>query len=206
MKKLLLSALFSLPLWGQPATLTLSCSNSVHAGSTLTCSIALAGGSLPAGLQWTLATSSPVGAVVVTPAAAVTAVQKNFLCNAANMCLLIGVNANQIADGALATLGIPIPAGSGNRQMILNLSATIGASLLGTPVSATANPPVSVSILSGCDINGDGQTNAADVTAEGNGVLAVPQTASDLNSDGKPDVVDVQIVINAVRGLACAAQ
>jgi len=206
MKKLLLFALFSLPLWAQSATLNLSCSNNVRAGSTLTCSIALAGGSLPAGLQWTLATSSPVGAVVVTPAAAVTAVQKNFLCNAVNMCLLTGIIANQIADGALATLSIPIPAGSGNRQMTLNLFATVGASLLGTAVSATANPPVSVSILSGCDINGDGQTNAADVTAEENGVLAIPQAASDLTSDGKSDVVDVQIVINAVRGLACTAQ
>jgi Dockerin type I domain len=206
MKKLLLSALFSLPLWAQSATLNLSCASNVRAGSTLTCSIALAGGSLPAGLQWTLATSSPVGAVVITPAATVTAVQKNFLCNAVNMCLLTGINANQIADGALATLSIPIPAGSGARQMTLNLSATIGASLLGTAVSATANPPVSVSILSGCDINGDGQTNAADVTAEQNGVLAMPQTASDLNSDGNADVVDVQIVINAARGFACAAQ
>jgi len=206
MKKLLLSALFSLPLWAQSATLNLSCSNNVRAGSTLTCSITLSGGSLPAGLQWTLATSSPVGAVIVTPAAAVISAQKNFLCNAANMCLLTGINANQIADGALANLSIPIPAGSGNRQMTLNLSATIGASLLGTALSATANPPVSVSVSSGCDINGDGQINAADVTAQQNGLLATPQTSSDLNSDGKSDVVDVQIVINAARGLACAAQ
>jgi hypothetical protein len=206
MKKLLLSALFSLPLWAQSATLTLSCPNNVHAGSTLSCSVALSGGSLPAGLQWTLATSSPVGAVVVTPAAAVASAQKNFLCNAANMCLLTGINANQIADGALATLSIPIPAGSGSRQMTLNLSATIGASLLGTALSATANPPVSVSVSSGCDINGDGQINDADVTAQQNGLLATPQTSSDLNSDGKSDVVDVQIVINAARGLACAAQ
>jgi len=205
MKKLLLSALFSLPLWAQSATLNLSCSNNVRAGSTLTCSITLSGGSLPAGLQWTLATSSPVGAVIVTPAAAVISAQKNFLCNAANMCLLTGINANQIADGALANLSIPLPAGSGNRQMTLNLSATIGASLLGTALSATANPPVSVSVSSGCDINGDGQTNAADVTAQQNGLLATPQTSSDLNSDGKSVVLYVQIVINAVRGLACAA-
>jgi hypothetical protein len=122
------------------------------------------------------------------------------------MCLLTGVNANQIADGALANLNIPIPAGSGNRRMTLNLSATVGASLLGTVLSATANPPVSVSVSSGCDINGDGQTDDADVTAQQNGVLATPQTAGDLNSDGKSDVVDVQIVINAARGLACAAQ
>ena len=72
--------------------------------------------------------------------------------------------------------------------------------------SRVANQSVSVSVLSGCDINGDGQTNAADVTAQQNGVLVVPQTASDLNADGNSDVVDVQIVINAARGLACAAQ
>lgn len=132
--------------------------------------------------------------------------RKFFWAEVTAACLLTGINANQIADGALANLSIPIPAGSGNRQMTLNLSATIGASLLGTALSATANPPVSVSVSSGCDINGDGQTNAADVTAQQNGVLAMPQTSSDLNSDGKSDVVDVQIVINAVRGLACAAQ
>lgn len=205
MKKLFLFAISSLPLLAQSAALNLSCTNNVRAGTTLTCSIALSGGSLPAGLQWTLASSSPIGAVVVMPAAAATTAQKGIACNAANTCLLTGINANQIADGVLATLAIPIPATSGNLQMTVNLSATIGASLAGTAVVTTANPPVSVSILSGCDIDGDGQTNATDVTAEQNGVLAIPPTASDLNLDGKLDVVDVQIVINAARGLACTA-
>src|ERR1700682_5095148 len=132
MRKLVLSAFFSLPLWAQSATLTLSCSNSVRAGSTLTCSVALSGGSLPAGLQWTLATSSPVGAVVVTPPPAAAAAQKSFQCNAANMCLLTGINANQIADGVVAILNIPIPAASGNRQVTLNLGAAMGGSRLGT--------------------------------------------------------------------------
>ena len=206
MKKLFLFAIFSLPLWAQSAALNLSCTNNVRAGTTLTCSIALSGGSLPAGLQWTFASSSPVGPIVVTPAASATTAQKSIACNAANMCLLTGINANQIADGVLATLAIPIPAATGNLQMTVNLSATTGASLSGTALATAANPPVSVSISSGCDVNGDGQTNAADVTAEQNGVLAIPQTAIDLNQDGNLNVVDVQIVINAARGLACTAQ
>ena len=206
MKKLLLSAIISLPLLAQSATLTLSCSNSVRAGSNLTCSIALSGSSLPAGLQWTLAASSPVGVVTVTPAAAALAAQKSLACNAVNTCLLTGINANQIGDGVLANLSIPIPASPSGQPISLGLSPVVGASLAGTAIPASTNPSVSVSILSGCDINGDGQTSATDVTAQQNGVLAIPQTASDLNQDTKSDVVDVQIVINAARGLACTAQ
>ncbi len=206
MKKLLFSALVSWPLLAQSATLGLSCSNTVRAGSSLTCSIALSGGALPAGLQWTLGTSTPVGVVLVTPAAATTAAQKSVACNVQNTCLLTGINANQIADGVLAILTIPVPAASPGQQMNLSLSEAIAASLAGTAVAVSVNPPVSVSMFSGCDIDGDGQSSASDVTAQRNGVLAVPQTASDLNGDGKSDVVDVQIVINAARGLACTAQ
>ena len=147
-----------------------------------------------------------MGIVLVTPAAATTAAQKSVACNAVNTCLLTGINANQIADGVLAILTIPIPAASPGQQMNLSLSGAIGASLAGTAIATNVNPPVSVSMLSGCDIDGDGQSSATDVAAQRNGVLAIPQTASDLNQDGKLDVVDVQIVINAARGLACTAQ
>lgn len=178
MKKLFLPALVCWPLLAQSATLGLSCSSTVRAGSSLTCSIALSGGALPAGLQWTLGTSAPVGVVLVTPAVATTASQKSVACNAVNTCLVTGINANQIADGVLAILNIPIPAASSGQQMNLSLSGAIAVSLAGTAVTVSVNPPVSVSMFSGCD----------------------------LNRDGKSDVVDVQIVINAARGLACTAQ
>ena len=109
MKKLILSTLICWPLLAQSAILNLSCANSVRTGSSLTCSIALLGGSLPAGLQWTLGTSSPVGTVLVTPGVAATVAQKSVACNTMNTCLLTGINASQIADGVLAILTIPIP-------------------------------------------------------------------------------------------------
>jgi hypothetical protein len=172
----------------------------------MVCAVSLAGGSLPAGLQWTLTSSAVTGPITVTAAGTAVTALKTTSSSTAGLSLLTGINANQIADGAVASVSIPIPVALSNQTVTFTLSGTLGASLAGSAVAETANPPVSVSVLSTCDINGDGLTNATDVTIEQNGVLAVPQTAIDLNKDGKRDVVDVQIVINAARNLGCTAQ
>ncbi|NWG13123.1 MAG: fibronectin type III domain-containing protein [Acidobacteria bacterium] len=56
---------------------------------------------------------------------------------------------------------------------------------------------------SGCDCNGDGQTNVSDIQTLVNVVLgAIPGgSAYDVNRDGVVDIVDVQILVNVILGL-----
>jgi hypothetical protein len=67
--------------------------------------------------------------------------------------------------------------------------------------SSITPPPSSVSA---CDLNGDGQINAADVQIAINQALGVVAcTNADLVGNGQCNVVDVQRVINASMGAAC---
>ena len=59
--------------------------------------------------------------------------------------------------------------------------------------------------FSKCDVNQDGVTTVADVQKEINQALGVAAAANDLNGSGSVDVVDVQIVIDAVLLPYCAA-
>jgi hypothetical protein len=56
---------------------------------------------------------------------------------------------------------------------------------------------------SGCDCNGDGQTNISDVQTLVNVVLGVTPggTAYDVNRDGVVDIVDVQVLVNVILGI-----
>ena len=59
--------------------------------------------------------------------------------------------------------------------------------------------------FSHCDVLHKGTTNAADVQQIVNEALGSQPPANDLNSDGKIDVVDIQIDIAAALGQPCAA-
>jgi hypothetical protein len=122
------------------------------------------------------------------------------------------LNVTPIADGLVANISVALPAALANTNLTCTIQGgvlpALGASVPPTvSVIETTNPPVSVSVLpsiSLCDINGDGQTNQSDVTAELNAVMA--QTAGfDRNGDGKTDVVDLEIVIAAATGGVCTA-
>jgi|SRR5580704_4036480 hypothetical protein len=57
-----------------------------------------------------------------------------------------------------------------------------------------------------CDVNQDGNTNAADVQLIVNEGLGILRPSNDLSGDGAANVVDAQIVINAALGLGCSAK
>jgi hypothetical protein len=61
-------------------------------------------------------------------------------------------------------------------------------------------------LRSKCDVNQDGNTNAADVQLIINEGLGVTGPTNDRNGDGAVNVVDVQIVIDAALGLGCSAK
>jgi hypothetical protein len=71
-----------------------------------------------------------------------------------------------------------------------------------------AATPVKVSFLvtpSPCDVNQDGSTNIVDLQLIVNEALGTAPAVNSLSGSNTVDVVDVQIVGNAVRGLGCAA-
>jgi hypothetical protein len=67
---------------------------------------------------------------------------------------------------------------------------------------AASNPTV---IVSACAVTLDNSPSVADVQAIINEALGVSAPANDLNGDGTVNVVDLQIVTNAVLGQSCSA-
>jgi len=61
------------------------------------------------------------------------------------------------------------------------------------------------SLFSNCDVTQDGTTKVADVQKLVNQALGDEAAANDLNADSVVNVVDVQIGVDAVLGLGCAA-
>lgn len=97
--------------------------------------------------------------------------------------------------------------------------------IAGTPATATGSPftvditvkdsnsasanhsySLTVSASSPCDIQQNGNINAADVQILINEALGKAPAVNDLNGDGAVNILDVQIEINAVLGLGCAAR
>jgi hypothetical protein len=74
-----------------------------------------------------------------------------------------------------------------------------------TTGSATAqtSDTATVVALSPCDTNLDGITSVADIQTVVNQALGLSSPISDLDQDGKVDVVDTQIVIRAVLSGVC---
>ena len=211
MNKLLFA--FSIPCLA--GTLTLAPPVSPRAGTTAIWTVTLASGGGPAGLQWTFSCDHTVGTITMAPAGTALAAQKVATSNSSGSVVTVGsgtLNTTPIADGLVANISVALPTALANTNLTCTIQGgTLPALGASTPptiaVVETPNPPVSVSVLpsiSLCDINGDGQTNQSDVTAELNAVMA--QTAGfDRNGDGKTDVVDLEIVIAAATGAACTA-
>ena len=98
------------------------------------------------------------------------------------------------------------------------LTAFLEAQSSGTPelpgsavakVTILGNAPVVIRPLplNRCDINSDGRNDITDVQIIVNQVLSGnPPSSSDINGDGSVNVADVQRVVNAVLGLGCITQ
>ncbi len=112
-------------------------------------------------------------------------------------CLAAGINQDVIADGVVAIITVTLPAALTSSPVNVVISNPVAADKDGSglPVSL-GNPSLSLSIRSGCDVNGDGSTGSADFSAAVNAVLNRQNTV-DLNKDSKTNVLDVQIVATA---------
>jgi hypothetical protein len=66
----------------------------------------------------------------------------------------------------------------------------------------TPDPTTTASL---CNVTGDGNTTVSDVQLEVNEALGSAPPANDLDMDGSVNIVDVQIVLDAVLGSGCSA-
>jgi hypothetical protein len=57
-----------------------------------------------------------------------------------------------------------------------------------------------------CTVTGDANASVADVQSMVNQALGTATPVNDLNQDKIVNVIDVQIVMNAAKGLSCSAQ
>lgn len=183
------------------ATLAPNCPNNTQRpGMDATCSLVLTNGATPAtALQWQTAVTGISGVSILQSVAGTAGTAgKSVTCNPANFCTLWSNDQATIANGQVATIRLTIPA-SGT----LNVSVTgpLGSTAIGDKITIAASPLVTVSVRDKCDINGDGQTTVADVTAYNTAILS--GTAPDLDGDGVGTVADLQRVVNAAGGQAC---
>jgi hypothetical protein len=183
-------------------------------GQTATVSINLAGsaGQNIAASEWSF--TVPSGATV-TAGPAATAAQKTVQCGAnaqqTTTCVLYGVNSNTLADGVVATVAVPVapisPFTSANTTgPSFTLTNTLSASLAGSAVATAAGPAVNIPLLSPCDLNGDGATNALDVVAAVSQVVSGVGSLKSLSSGSTFGLVDIQRVVNAAVSGSCVNQ
>ncbi len=115
------------------------------------------------------------------------------------------LNPNPIADGVVALLNFTLLGGFTGGSTSLACSSPAATDPQGRPVQA-ACPSGSVAVLAltcGCDVNGDGRIDAADVQTIINQVLGIAPAVCDVDGNGMVDIGDVQKVVNAVLGFGC---
>lgn len=114
-------------------------------------------------------------------------------------CIAIGLDDNSIPDGAAMVLSVTLPANISSSPVTVTISNPVESDPNGSSLpTVIGNPTVSLSIKNGCDVNGDGSVSSADLSVVVNAALAhVTSTTTDLNKDGKTNVLDAQIVATA---------
>lgn len=202
MKLFLIAVLCTLSAFGQGQLALSGTSVKPKTQATLNLTLSGAAGQNIAGLQFSMQLPAGVTAAMsVGPAA--TAASKTLDCaqNGANLiCLVTGLNQNVLADGVVASLKF-VPQNSGN--LSFGLSDTLGASVIGDAVTVGAVATFPFTVTPICDVNSDGITDAADVTAVKTLKLTGGTCTVDTDSDGKCTIVDVRRVENAAQGQAC---
>src|SRR5258708_6219017 len=157
-----------LALQAQTNTVSLQVPPSARAGSSVAVAVSQSGGN-PAATQYTLTVSpaSAVSGIIASAGNSATAASKQVSCGAfvagALTCLVLGVNVNTMADGVEITYAITVaPRATGN--ITFSISSALEANTTGGAVATTLPFPTgSMSVISPCDLNGDGVTNAADL-------------------------------------------
>jgi hypothetical protein len=148
-----------------------------------------------AALQWTL--TLPCGTVTAVAGAASNLAGKTLYCNASSTtCLTAGIGTNLYATGAVATYSWTVPAFAVPGRVAISLAGLVGATLAGDNAPLTG-AEYNTLILARTDLNGDGKTDILDLQIMIQEILGGP-AVNDQNGDGVANVRDAQIVARAV--------
>jgi hypothetical protein len=156
-----------------------------------------------AAMQWSLGLPTGYTVSKATAGAASTAAAKTLYCNAVWLnCLAVGINANLYAAGVVATHLVTVPAGATPGAAVITmpgatpLIGVVGATLIGDAAPLTVGPAYTVAVLATTDLNGDGKTDILDLQLMIQEILT-GAVVNDQNGDGVGNVRDVQIVAKA---------
>lgn len=202
--KVILAALFMLSGSAYAQTLTLV-GSPIRVGSQATISVALSGSQSPATLaavQWSLA--FPSGLTLAPSSGSASAgVGKSVTCGPTSpqICVSVGLNANVMGNGTIATYSFT-PTASGTLNF--SLSGTLGATPDGSAIAVGVGIPLQLTVLSPCDLNGDGTVDSVDLANIVTQIVGlVACTSGDLDGDGKCTVFDAQRLVAAATGGTC---
>lgn len=199
---LVVAQIFAAVARGQ--TLTLTGPATARPGQTISVNVSLSGTAPDlAAMQWSLGLPTGYTVSKATAGAASTAAGKTLYCNAAWVnCLAVGINANLYAPGVVATHLVTVPLGAtlGSATITIPgaapLIGVVGATLVGGAAPLTVGPAYAFNVLAPTDINGDGKTDIMDLQFMIQEILIGP-LANDQNGDGVGNVRDVQTVAKA---------
>lgn len=171
--KLLITLLLVTAAFSQ--TLTLTGPVNASPGQSVSLSFNLAGASTKSisGVQWSTVPSSGTLGTSTTSVPG-----KGIFCSATSQtCMVVGVvgttlNNSAISDGVVGQLQLQIPA-TAVGSISVPLSSLAAVDSTGTNVAITSGTLYSLSVLSKCDVNKDGKTDAADAMSIINGALGL---------------------------------
>lgn len=177
----------------------------VMPGATASLILSIAGVGTTGIADVQISVASIGGTVTCTASAAVAAQGKQVACNVNNgdLILLVFGGQNALADGALATISIAVPRTAAG-AIPEAITGALGATAQGFFQAVTVAPPITLTLMSLCDANGDGVVNAVDVAAYVNKIIFGTGPAQKLDgSTGDVNVIDLRRVVNASVGQAC---
>lgn len=218
MKKLILGLLFSCLMFAQSSpTLNISGSTNVRPGTSVSFPISLINGNNTiASLQFTVNYTSDFSGATIVVGNGISA-SKQISCNPSTnsqTCVIYGINQTAIPDGLVATLSATLVNPTTVTPEIVSYASnsiySASALIPSSAITLVAGTTGSDSVLSNCDLNGDGVTNVTDlnllISWIFNGVTPPVGLTSDLNHDGKSNVIDMQVDIDGILGTCTATQ
>lgn len=161
--KLLAALAFCGLLSAQTTTLTLTGPASVTAGGNFVATLAVSGSASQGivALQWSM--GLPAGFAIGQPTVSSTDPTGDTGTCGVVICLLYG-SLTALADGTLATIPVAVASTATPGTQTIPLSGIFAATADGLNVNGlVAGSPLSIKVLSPCDLNGDGVVNVADV-------------------------------------------
>lgn len=178
-------------------------------GAVIPINIVKAGNPTATALQFDVQSMAGVATVSWSVSPAI-AGSKILTCSAngpaTGTCALVGLNQTVIPDGVVAIGTVTLAPSVNVSPVVFSISNPIESDPNGASLAVSvANPTVSLSIApSRCAVTGDGAVSSADLQAVVNQIVArTTSAATDLNTDGKTNVLDAQIVATAATTGVC---